>query len=64
MSRVQQKAVLSWARDLGAKVPTYSRLRQYQATLLKELGEPTKRQQAVGGNIWYLNEVGDSIAKV
>lgn len=64
MSRIQQKAILSWARDLGAEVPTYNDLRRYQAALLKDLGEPTQRQQAIGGNVWYLNDVGLSLAKV
>lgn len=64
MSHVQQKAVLAWAKDLGAKVPSYHKLRKCQQGLLKQLGEPTKQQVSIGGNIWYLNDVGLSIAKV
>ncbi|KAJ7112257.1 hypothetical protein C8R44DRAFT_581192, partial [Mycena epipterygia] len=65
-SRAQQKAVLSWAKDLGAAVPSYNKFRQTQDTdcmLLAEVGDPTKRQESGRGNVWYLNEIGDSIKK-
>ncbi|KAJ6578993.1 hypothetical protein B0H10DRAFT_2443555 [Mycena sp. CBHHK59/15] len=62
-SRAQQKAVLSWARDLGATVPSYNKFRQTQDMLLAEVGNPTKRQASGRGNVWYLNEIGDSIKK-
>ncbi|KAJ6584296.1 hypothetical protein B0H10DRAFT_1832890, partial [Mycena sp. CBHHK59/15] len=62
-SRAQQKAVLSWARDLGATVPSYNKFRQTQDMLLAEVGNPTKRQVSGRGNVWYLNEIGDSIKK-
>ncbi|KAJ6459384.1 hypothetical protein C8R47DRAFT_1244262, partial [Mycena vitilis] len=62
-SRAQQKAVLSWAKDLGADVPSYDRFRKTQDTLLEQVGDPTKRQQSGRGNVWYLNDIGDSIKK-
>ncbi|KAJ7476792.1 hypothetical protein FB451DRAFT_1461207 [Mycena latifolia] len=62
-SRAQQKAVLSWAKDLGASVPSYHKFRQTQDILLAEVGDPTKRQESGRGNVWYLNEIGDSIKK-
>ncbi|KAJ6624579.1 hypothetical protein B0H10DRAFT_2162183 [Mycena sp. CBHHK59/15] len=62
-SRAQQKAVLSWARDLGAAVPSYNKFRQTQDVLLAEVGDPTKRQESGHGNVWYLNDIGDSIKK-
>ncbi|RDB15588.1 hypothetical protein Hypma_004040 [Hypsizygus marmoreus] len=62
-SRAQQKAVLSWARELGAAVPGYDKFRQVQAVLLKELGDPTERQESSRGNVWYLNDIGQSIKK-
>ncbi|KAJ7017720.1 hypothetical protein C8F04DRAFT_1332361 [Mycena alexandri] len=62
-SRAQQKAVLSWAKDLGADVPSYNGFRRTQDMLLAEIGDPTKRQQSGRGNVWYLNEIGDSIKK-
>lgn len=63
-SRAQQKAVLSWARDLGADVPTYDSFRNTQAALLAEVGDPTVRQESGRDTIWYMNEIGDSIKKV
>ncbi|KAF9524888.1 hypothetical protein CPB83DRAFT_838520, partial [Crepidotus variabilis] len=62
-SRAQQKAVLLWAKELGAKVPTYHAHRRTQTSLLKELGAPTIRQVSGQGNIWYLNDIGDAIGK-
>jgi hypothetical protein len=63
-SHAQQKAVLSWAKELGAQVLGYTRFRKWQATLQKETGHPTTRQESRRGNVWYLNEVSDAIAKV
>ncbi|KAJ6632455.1 hypothetical protein B0H10DRAFT_1770681 [Mycena sp. CBHHK59/15] len=63
-SRAQQQAVLSWAKELGAKgVPAYSNLRKTQATLHAEIGDPTVRQESGRGTIWYMNEIGESIKK-
>ncbi|KAJ7315199.1 hypothetical protein DFH08DRAFT_820801 [Mycena albidolilacea] len=62
-SRAQQKSVLSWAKELGAQVPSYNGFRQTQDALLTEVGNPTKRQQSGRGNVWYLNEISDSIKK-
>ncbi|KAJ6629052.1 hypothetical protein B0H10DRAFT_2160563 [Mycena sp. CBHHK59/15] len=62
-SRAQQKAVLSWAQELGANVPSYGTFRKTQDALLAELGDPTKRQQSGRGNVWYMNEISDSIKK-
>ncbi|KAJ6458275.1 hypothetical protein C8R45DRAFT_1221656 [Mycena sanguinolenta] len=62
-SRAQQKAVLAWAKELGAQVPNYNAFRQTQEALLAEVGDPTQRQQSGRGNVWYLNEIGDSIKK-
>ena len=63
-SRPQQKAILSWAIELGATVPSYTKLRTTQTGLLSELGNPTSRVESGRGNVYYLNEIGDSIAKV
>ncbi|KAJ6614498.1 hypothetical protein B0H10DRAFT_1803312 [Mycena sp. CBHHK59/15] len=62
-SRAQQQAVLSWARDLGADVPSYTKFRKTQDIILEEVGDPTTRQESSRGNVWYLNEIGDSIKK-
>lgn len=63
-SRKQQKTVLSWARELGAKVPSYDSLHKYQDKLKEDCGNPTKRQESPQGHVWYLNEIGDATAKV
>ncbi|KII83510.1 hypothetical protein PLICRDRAFT_119406 [Plicaturopsis crispa FD-325 SS-3] len=63
-SRAQQKAVLSWAKELGAEVPAYSNLRKTQDTLTEELGDPTQHKVTDQGSPWYLNDIGQSIAKV
>lgn len=56
--------MLLWASELGADVPSYSKLREVQAGLLTELGDPTRREQSRTGNVFYLNEIGQSIAMV
>lgn len=63
-SRAQQQAILLWAKELGANVPSYDRLRNCQAALKEATGDPTTRQESGRGNVWYLNEIGDAIAKV
>jgi hypothetical protein len=63
-SRAQQKAILSWAKDLGATILSYKKLQAIQTGLLSELGNPTTHVESGQGNIYYLNEIGDSIAKV
>ncbi|KAF8214703.1 hypothetical protein K438DRAFT_2138088 [Mycena galopus ATCC 62051] len=62
-SRAQQQAVLSWAKELGAKVPAYNGFRKTQAALNTEVGDPTVRQESGRGTVWYMNEIGQSIKK-
>lgn len=57
--------MLLWAKEMGASdVPSYDRVRKCQAVLKEATGDPTSRQESGRGNVWYLNEIGDSIAKV
>ena len=35
-----------------------------QAGLLSEIGDPTSGVESSQGNVYYLNKIGDSIAKV
>lgn len=63
-SRAQQKAILSWARELGASSPSYYAYNKFESVLGDELGSPTRREVSGQGNVWYLNEIGDSIKKV
>ncbi|KAJ6621542.1 hypothetical protein B0H10DRAFT_1633563, partial [Mycena sp. CBHHK59/15] len=62
-SQAQQKTVLSWAKDLSATVPSYNKFHQTQDSLVQEVGDLTKCQQSGCSNIWYLNDIGDSIKK-
>lgn len=64
-SVAQQKAVLSWGKELGAEnVPSHQKFCSMQKDLLDRVGDPTSRQESSRGNVFYLNEIGDSIAKV
>ncbi|KAJ7670498.1 hypothetical protein B0H14DRAFT_3102396 [Mycena olivaceomarginata] len=49
-SRAQQQAVLSWAKDLGADVPSYTKFRKTQDIILEEVGDPTTRHESSRGN--------------
>lgn len=63
-SRAQQKAILSWGKELGASVPSYHGVQKTRAALKEELGDPTTRVETSRDNVFYLNEIGDSIVKV
>lgn len=64
-SRAQQQAILSWGKQLGAQdVPSLKQLSSAQKDLLAKTGDPTSHQRSSKGNVFYLNEIGDSIAKV
>jgi len=56
--------MLTWARELGASVPSYNQYRQVHASICEQVRKPPQRQTTGDGNIWYLNEIGDAIAKV
>ncbi|KAH9984738.1 hypothetical protein BJV74DRAFT_775977, partial [Russula compacta] len=62
-SRAQQKAILSWANKLSATVLSYKKFQATQTGLLSELGNPMSCIESGWGNVYYLNEIGDSIAK-
>jgi hypothetical protein len=62
---VQKKAVLSWAKELGAcDVPLLYALNQVQESVQTLVGNPTEKITSRLGNIFYLNDVGKAIAKV
>ncbi|KDQ14122.1 hypothetical protein BOTBODRAFT_110575, partial [Botryobasidium botryosum FD-172 SS1] len=63
-SEHQKQAVLTWARDLGARVPTLSALKRWQTVLKDELGDPTEKVVSPEGSILYHNNIGYSVAKV
>jgi len=63
-SQAQQKAMLTWARELGASVPNYNQYCRVHASICERVRKPPQRQATGDRNIWYLNEIGDAIAKV
>ncbi|KAG1723899.1 hypothetical protein EDB19DRAFT_1915867 [Suillus lakei] len=63
-SEAQKKAVLSWAKELGAHdVPSLYTLNRLQDSVRTLVGNPTEKITARSGNIFYLNDVGKAIAK-
>ncbi|KAG2125254.1 hypothetical protein BD769DRAFT_1388530 [Suillus cothurnatus] len=63
-SKVQKKAVLSWAKELGAcDVPLLDALNQVQESVQTLVGNPTEKITSCLGNIFYLNDVRKEIAK-
>lgn len=64
-SRAQKQAVFEWGTELGAKdVPSLSALGKAQSALKAELGDPTIRQVSPQGNIFYINDPKNAVAKV
>ncbi|KAG2122908.1 hypothetical protein DEU56DRAFT_697074, partial [Suillus clintonianus] len=63
-SEAQKKAVLSWAREIGARdVPSLYALNRVQESVRTLVGNPTEKITAPSGNIFYLNDVGKAVAK-
>lgn len=64
-SEAQKKALLHWARELGAQdVPSLKAVKQWQAHVEAVVGDPTKQVTTRSGNIFYINDVANTIAKV
>jgi hypothetical protein len=64
-SEAQKKAILSWAKELGARdVPSLYALNRSQETIQKLVSDPTEKVTARSGNIFYFNDVGKAVAKV
>lgn len=63
-SRAQQEAVLRWAKDLGANVPTLYSLNKFQQSALEKMGDPTIHVKAVSGNVFHMNNIANILAKV
>lgn len=64
-SDAQKKAVLNWARELGAQnVPSLDATKKCQLFIEDLIGQPTEKVTARSGNIFYLNDIVNAIAKV
>jgi hypothetical protein len=63
-SRAQKRAVMDWAKALGADPPSLYSLSNLQKRMLSDLGNPEREQRTGSGSIWYLNTVRDALIKV
>lgn len=64
-SEAQKKAILQWGRDFGARdVPKYHAYKAFQDEMNKMVGNPVVEKKTRNGNIFYLKEIGATIAKV
>lgn len=64
-SEKQKKAILEWARQLGAKnVPSQYALKKFRELSLKKLGDPTTKRKFDSGNIAYVNEMHVAVERV
>ncbi|KIK34743.1 hypothetical protein CY34DRAFT_66346, partial [Suillus luteus UH-Slu-Lm8-n1] len=63
-SEAQKKAILSWAKELGARdVPSLYAWNRSQQTIQALVGDLTEKVTAHLGNIFYFNNVGKVVAK-
>lgn len=59
------KAVLDWAKELGARdVPSLYALKQHSKYLQDVVGDPTGKVVSPFRNIFYVNDIASAIAKV
>ncbi|KIJ04667.1 hypothetical protein PAXINDRAFT_22039 [Paxillus involutus ATCC 200175] len=60
----QKKAILDWAKELGARdVPSLYALKQRHEQVKKIVGDPTEKIVSPFGNVFYINDVAKAIAK-
>ncbi|KIK76023.1 hypothetical protein PAXRUDRAFT_18501 [Paxillus rubicundulus Ve08.2h10] len=63
-SNPQQKAILNWAKELGAcNIPSLYALKQHQEQVKKIVGDPTEKIISLFGNIFYINNMAKAISK-
>lgn len=63
-SRAQQEAVLRFASDLGAKVPSLHALHAFEKKASEAIGNPTVEVKAKSGNVFSMNDVRESLRLV
>lgn len=64
-SEAQKHAVLDWANELGAKnVPSLYAVNKCQKKIRNLVGASTERVVSPSGTVFYLNDIGNAIAKV
>lgn len=64
-SEAQKCAILEWGKAMKAPdVPTKYALSKIAERIRKLVGDPTRKVVSLSGNVFYINEVSDAIAKV
>lgn len=64
-SDAQKVAILNWAKALHApEVPSLYAIKKSQNRILNLTGDPTSKEISPTGNIFYFNNIANSIAKV
>ncbi|KAG2352045.1 hypothetical protein BDR07DRAFT_1180577, partial [Suillus spraguei] len=60
----QKKAVLNWAKELGAvNVPSVGMMKKCHSYLHELVGNPTQKMTSCAGDIFYINNITEAIAK-
>ncbi|KIN94074.1 hypothetical protein M404DRAFT_169267 [Pisolithus tinctorius Marx 270] len=63
-SKPQKRAILSWAKELGAQdIPSLYSLNRCHEEIKNLVGNPTRKVISASGNIFYINDIANSIAK-
>ncbi|KAI0366959.1 hypothetical protein BV20DRAFT_1055283 [Pilatotrama ljubarskyi] len=63
-SEWQKTAILGWAKALQARdVPSLYALNKCHSHIQDLVGDPTRKVVSTSGNVFYLNDVADAIAK-
>lgn len=61
----QKKAILNWARELGARdVPSFDAVKKNQKHIDHLVGDPTEKVSARSGDVFYINNIAQLIARV
>lgn len=61
----QKRAVLNWAKELGAaNVPSLGAMKKCHNYLDELVGSPTQKMTSRAGDVFYINNVAEAIAKV
>ena len=64
VSDAQMRAFLFVLNECGVpNVPSLATLRREQKRLRSTIGTPTVRHESMRGNVFYVNDIGDQIAK-
>ncbi|KAG2087605.1 uncharacterized protein F5147DRAFT_588044 [Suillus discolor] len=63
-SETQKKAILNWARSLGAQnVPSLGSMKKCHTYLDSLVSNPTQQVTSCAGDIFYINNIAEAIAK-